>query len=137
MSALPSIQSIIDRAERHYDNMQAFFDLAGREIAERKNNTDFDNMAFLIAAARAETQRFGATLFAKLLLKSRKDAQVQDTLTDPPMRWTIAGGVTYLVDHAVLDQMCASQQDAPAGAQPEQIHSLAELQRLLEAAKSA
>ena len=65
-------------------------------------------------------------------------AEYREAMTNPPMRWVIAG-VTYWVDHAVLEAWRASLQiprAVPAFAQPERIRSLAELKRLLEAAKT-
>lgn len=38
--------------------MNAFFELVEREIRE-KNNTDFDNIEFLVKGAKAELFRFG------------------------------------------------------------------------------
>lgn len=49
------------KASDYFCGMQAFWDLAEREIQEH-NNTDFDNMEFLLKAAKAETFRLSALL---------------------------------------------------------------------------
>ncbi len=49
------------KASDYFCGMQAFWDLAEREIQEN-NNTDFDNMAFLLKAAKAETFRISSLL---------------------------------------------------------------------------
>lgn len=44
--------------------MNAFFDLVEREIRE-KNNTDFDNIEFLVKGAKAELFKFSAMVVAQ------------------------------------------------------------------------
>jgi hypothetical protein len=57
--------TVLDLAHAHCASMQVFFDLAEREIAKH-DNSDFDNMAFLTAAAKAETLRFGNLIYSEL-----------------------------------------------------------------------
>lgn len=52
---------IIQAASDYCCNMQAFFDLAEREISEH-NNTDFDSMEFLVKAAKDLTFRLSALI---------------------------------------------------------------------------
>lgn len=50
--------NLIRAANDYICNMQAFFVMAEREVAEH-NNTDFDNLEFLLKGARAEFSRLG------------------------------------------------------------------------------
>lgn len=76
MSALPSTPSILDHAHEHCDSLQAFFNLAEREIA-RHDNSDFDDLAFLIAAAKAETLRFGNLIYSELWESGKEPLDVE------------------------------------------------------------
>lgn len=50
--------NLIQSACDYCVGMNAFFELVEREISE-KNNTDFDNIEFLVKGAKAELSRFG------------------------------------------------------------------------------
>lgn len=52
-----TIADFIQSASDYCDNMNAFFELAEREIKEN-NNTDFDGMKFLVKGAKTELFRF-------------------------------------------------------------------------------
>jgi hypothetical protein len=48
---------LLEAANNYCANMQAFFDLAECEVSEH-NNSDFDNIEFLLKGAKAELFRF-------------------------------------------------------------------------------
>lgn len=60
----PAASDLRASAADYCGSMNAFFDLAEREIKE-KNTTDFDNIEFLLNGAKAELFRFGALVFAQ------------------------------------------------------------------------
>lgn len=55
---------LVEGAADYCESMNAFFDLAEREI-RGKNTTDFDNIEFLLNGAKAELFRFGALVVAQ------------------------------------------------------------------------
>lgn len=64
MSASPKNDQFAELAVKAGDlcvNLQPFFNLAEIEL-EKHNNSDFDNIAFLIKAAKAEVFRFSGLL---------------------------------------------------------------------------